>query len=1156
MADIVIKNARVHNLRGVDVTIPRDSLTVVTGLSGSGKSSLAFDTLYAEGQRRYVESLSAYARQFLDRMQKPDVEKIEGLSPAISIEQRTTSGNPRSIVATVTEIHDYLRILYGSIAVPHCPHCGRPVTRQSAEQIVEAILGACAPAALVPARGDAALVPSPSAGASAASPLVRGANEHQAPSTRSAQPTASTSEAKAPSTRIIIYAPLVKGKKGRHEETLSAVKRNGFARVRIDGTIYPVDELPEIDKKKAHTIDVVVDRLAISAAPDATLRTRLTDSVELALKTGKGIMEVEWLAPAALVPSLSAGAFAAPPLELSRGKAALVQGADTKHQAPSTRSAQPTASTRSASPSATTYSELNACVECGISFDELKARSFSFNSPFGACPTCSGLGQLYYFDEDLVVPDKSLPLEEAIHPWRRMGQMNILYHKELLAHIAKQYKVKLSTPYEKLPAKFRHGLMHGFKDDLVLPWRRVDRPFEGVLASLQRRLDEAEDDEMRAKFEAYQSFRTCPDCHGSRLRPESRAATVAGKSIVEVMAMPVTEALEFFKAMLVLTPSASASAASPLVPSPSASASAASPLVLTPSASASAASPLVLSRGKAALVQGADKHQAPGTSSAQPSASTLLPSAKLAGLKDIIAEIVRRLQFLLDVGLDYLTLDRAASTLSGGEMQRIRLATQIGSGLTGVLYVLDEPTIGLHPRDNERLISTLKGLRDRGNTVVVVEHDEEMMRAADYIVDLGPGAGREGGQVMYQGDFKGLLKAKSLTADYLTGRRRVVPSPSVGASAPSALVPSPSAGASAASPLVLSRGKAALVQGAGKHQAPSTRSAQPTASTKFLTISGCAEHNLKNVTARFPVGAFTVVTGVSGSGKSTLVDETLKRALLQKFYRAKDVPGKYKKLSGWENFDKVVEIDQSPIGRTPRSNPATYVGFFSEIRELFARTESARARGYTAGRFSFNVKGGRCETCGGDGLQKLEMSFLPDIYVTCDQCGGKRFNAETLEVTYGGKNIADVLEMTVAEGCEFFAKVPSLARKLQTLADVGLGYVALGQSATTLSGGEAQRIKLATELSRRSTGRTLYLLDEPTTGLHFDDVAKLMKLLLRLRDQGNTIIVIEHNLDVIRCADWIVDLGPGGGDAGGELVCEGPVAAVKACPCSATAKFI
>ena len=941
MNDIVITNARVHNLRGIDVTIPRNSLTVVTGLSGSGKSSLAFDTLYAEGQRRYVESLSAYARQFLDRLAKPDVERIEGLSPAISIEQHTTSGNPRSIVATVTEIHDYLRILYGSAATAHCPHCGKPVTKQSAEQIVDTLLG-------------------------------------------------------GPGGKAILYAPVAKGKKGRHEETLAALKRNGFARVRIDGTTYPADELPELDKKKAHNIDVVVDRLVLPCD-----RTRLTDSVELALKTGHGILTVGFLET----------------------------GAEQ------------------------TFSELNACVDCGISFDELKPRSFSFNSPFGACPTCSGLGQLYYFDEDLVVPDKTLPLEEAIHPWRRLGgQMAILYHKELLAELARQNGVDLSTPYAKLPAAFRKGLMHGFKEDLVLSWRRVDRPFEGVLAALQRKLGEAQDDETRAKYEAYQNFRTCPDCQGSRLRPESRAATIAGKSIVDVMAMPVTEALEFFA-------------------------------VLTREAN-------------------------PSTPTSQP------PNNAFAGLKDILSEITKRLQFLIDVGLDYLTLDRASSTLSGGEMQRIRLATQIGSGLTGVLYVLDEPTIGLHPRDNERLIGTLKGLRDRGNTVVIVEHDEEMMRAADYIVDLGPGAGREGGKVMYQGDFKGLLKAGSLTADYLTGRKRV----------------------------------GGVKSSATQHSTFNTQHS--------LTLAGASEHNLKNITVRIPVGSFTVVTGVSGSGKSTLIDETLKRALMKHFYGSKETPGKYRKLTGVEHFDKVIEIDQSPIGRTPRSNPATYVGFFSEIRDLFAKTEAAKARGYTAGRFSFNVKGGRCEVCGGDGLRKLEMSFLPDVYVTCEQCNGKRFNAETLEVTYGGKTISDVLEMTVAEACEFFAKVPSLARKLKTLVDVGLGYIGLGQSATTLSGGEAQRIKLATELSKRSTGRTLYLLDEPTTGLHFDDIAKLMKLLLQLRDQGNTVVVIEHNIDVMRCADWIIDLGPGGGINGGELVCEGTVPEVRACKRSITGRFL
>ena len=971
MGDIIIVGAKAHNLKGIDVTIPRNSLTVVTGLSGSGKSTLAFDTLYAEGQRRYVESLSAYARQFLDRLAKPDVERIDGLSPAISIEQRTTSGNPRSIVATVTEIHDYLRILYGSVATPHCPKCGREVSRQSAEQIVDAIL-----------KGEG---------------------------------------------KIILYAPVVKGKKGRHEEVFATLKRNGFVRVRVDGATYLLEEVPELDKKKAHNIDVVVDRLVLPCD-----RTRLTDSVELALKTGGGVMSVEVL-----------GGSASPLAERARS------GTD---RAPSGE---------------ITYSELNACPHCGISFDELKPRSFSFNSPFGACPTCGGLGQLYYFDEDLVVPDRTLPLRECIHPWRRAGHNAIMYYNALLEQIAKQYKVKLSTPYEKLSASFRKGLMHGFKDDLVLPWRSVDKPFEGVLPMLQRYVDEAEDDETRAKWTPYQSYRTCPDCHGARLNEFSRVATVAGKTICEVMALPVGEALAHFRKL-----------------------------------------------SNVRNVQNA-RMNASGDSNIRTFEHSNI--YKLAGLRDIIAEIEKRLQFLLDVGLDYLTLDRAASTLSGGEMQRIRLATQIGSGLTGVLYVLDEPTIGLHPRDNERLIATLKELRDRGNTVVIVEHDEEMMRAADWIVDLGPGAGREGGQLMYQGPFSGLLKSKGLTARYLT--------------------------------------RELSVEIDGNRQ-QSTAIDSSRKQSKFLTLAGASEHNLKNVTARIPVGSFTVVTGVSGSGKSTLIDETLKPVLMNHFYGSKEKPGKHRKVTGMEHFDKVIEIDQSPIGRTPRSNPATYVGFYSEIRELFALTEAAKARGYTAGRFSFNVKGGRCEVCGGDGVQKLEMSFLPDVYVTCEQCGGKRFNAETLEVTYGGKNIAEVLEMTVAEAYEFFAKVPSLARKLKTLVDVGLGYIALGQSSTTLSGGEAQRIKLATELSKRSTGKTLYLLDEPTTGLHFDDVAKLMKILLKLRDQGNTVVVIEHNLDVIRSADWIIDLGPGGGDKGGNLVCEGPVSAIRACKNSVTGKFL
>ena len=837
----------------------------------------------------------------------------------------------------------------------------------------------------------------------------------------------------------MILAPVVKGKKGRHEEVFAKLRRDGFVRVRVDGETYLLEEVPELDKKKAHSIDVVVDRLVLPCD-----RTRLTDSVELALKTGGGVMMAN----------------------------------------------------------ETTFSELNACPHCGISFDELKPRSFSFNSPFGACPTCGGLGQLYYFDEDLVVPDKSLPLRECIHPWRRAGHNAIMYYNALLEQIAKQYKVKLSTPYEKLPAKFRHDLMHGFKDDLVLPWRSVDKPFEGVLAVLQKRLEEAEDEETRAKYEAYQSYRVCPDCKGARLNEFSRAATVAGKTIGEVMALPVGEALGFFEGL----------------------------------------GGEEDFRRKTEDARGRETEDGrPGLKSlvSSPLASQVsrLESSRLSALRDILAEIVKRLQFLLDVGLDYLTLDRAAATLSGGEMQRIRLATQIGSGLTGVLYVLDEPTIGLHPRDNERLIATLKELRDRGNTVVIVEHDEEMMRAADWIIDLGPGAGREGGRLMYQGPFSGLLKSHSLTSDYLTGRKTV-----------GRLV-----GWSADRMNNRNTAKTALKNDLPSEQ-PNNRTSDHV--RNFLTIHSASEHNLKNVTAHIPVGSFTVVTGVSGSGKSTLVDETLKPALMNHFYGSKEKPGKYRKLTGMEHFDKVIEIDQSPIGRTPRSNPATYVGFFSEIRELFAMTEAAKARGYTAGRFSFNVKGGRCEVCGGDGVQKLEMSFLPDVYVTCEQCGGKRFNAETLEVTYGGKNIAEVLEMTVAEAYEFFAKVPSLARKLKTLVDVGLGYIALGQSATTLSGGEAQRIKLATELSKRSTGKTLYLLDEPTTGLHFDDVAKLMKILLQLRDQGNTIVVIEHNLDVIRSADWIVDLGPGGGDKGGNLVCEGPVPVIRACKNSSTGKFL
>ena len=955
MSDILITGAKQHNLKNINVRIPRDSLTVITGLSGSGKSSLAFDTLYAEGQRRYVQSLSAYARQFLDQMEKPDVEKIEGLSPAISIEQHTTGSNPRSIVATVTEIHDYLRLLYGSIGQAHCPQCGKPVRKQSADEIVDQLMKL------------------------------------------------------PPKTKLVILAPLVRGRKGRHEDVLANVRKKGFVRVRVDGQMYALDDVPELDKKKSHLIDAVVDRLV--AAP--AIRSRLTDSVETALKEGGGIVMVQIIPPAEAVAPVPQDAAVAEEVRKAEAAAA-------------------------AKPREVLFSEKNACPECGISFEELKPRSFSFNSPFGACPTCSGIGALLVFDEDLVVPDKTKPLGEAIKAWRVAGHHAIVYYKYLLEAIATQYGVSLDTPYEKLSAKFRKMLMHGGDSrNLVLEWRNNDRPFEGVLATLKHRYEQNESDDVRDKLAQFMTRQVCPDCGGKRLRPESCVCTVGGKTIIEVMHMDITTAVRFFDGLKL--------------------------------------SPV--------------EQQAVG---------------------DILKEIRRRLHFILDVGLDYLSLDRESSTLSGGEMQRIRLATQIGSGLMGVLYVLDEPTIGLHPRDNERLIAMLRALQQRGNTVVVVEHDEEMMRNADYIVDLGPGAGIEGGNVTYQGDYKGLLHAKgSLTADYLSGRRSV--------------------------PVPKKRVKP------GKER---------------LRIYGAQENNLKNIDVEIPLGCFVVVTGVSGSGKSSLISDILKRYLFQKFYRSSDKPGRFRKITGDDLLDKVIEIDQSPIGRTPRSNPVTYTGAFTGIRELFAATPGAKMRGYDQGRFSFNVKGGRCEVCGGDGLRKLEMNFLPDVYVTCEQCNGARYNKETLEVRYNGKNIADVLNMTVAEALVFFKNIPTVARKLETLNQVGLGYVGLGQSSTTLSGGEAQRIKLSAELSKRATGKTLYLLDEPTTGLHFDDVSKLLSLLLKLRESGNTVVVIEHNLDVIKCADYIIDLGPGGGRDGGNLVCAGTPEEVAACKESQTGRFL
>jgi excinuclease ABC subunit A len=929
-SDIIITGARQHNLKNVNVRIPRDSLTVVTGLSGSGKSSLAFDTLYAEGQRRYVESLSAYARQFLDQMQKPEVDHIEGLSPAIAIEQRASGSNPRSIVATVTEVHDYLRLLYGSIGQAHCPSCGKPVQKQSAEQIVDLLL------------------------------------------------------AFPEGTKLVLLAPMVRGRKGRHEEVFDAIRRQGFVRVRVDGVMYALDDAPALDKNKAHTIDAVVDRLV---AAD-NIRARLTDSVELALKQGEGVLRV------------------------------LRIGADGKE-------------------SETLYSEKNACVDCSISFEELKPRAFSFNSPYGACPTCAGLGSQWVFDEDLVVPDKTLPLAKAIRAWRTIGHRAIIYYKYVLEAIAKQYKVSLAKPYQDLPDAFKKILMHGTDEPLHLYWRNVDKPFEGVLPNLKRRYEEAETDEMREKLAPYMSRAGCPACRGARLRPESCACTVSGLSIVRVMDMTVRQSLAFFE-----------------------------DLKLTP--------------------------------------------ADESVVAEVLKEIRRRLKFLSDVGLDYLSLSRESATLSGGEMQRIRLATQIGSGLVGVLDVMDEPTIGLHPRDNERLIAMLHQLQQRGNTVVIVEHDEEMIRTADYIIDLGPGAGRHGGEVVYQGNVKGLLKNKtSETAAYLTGRKRIEP--------PRLRI----------------------------------RPAKPR-----IKITGASENNLKSIDVEIPLGCFVCVTGVSGSGKSTLVSDILKRQLFKHFYGSKEKPGAFRKITGLEHLDKVIEIDQSPIGRTPRSNPVTYTGAFTAIRDLFAATPMAKVRGYTSGRFSFNVKGGRCEVCQGDGMRCLEMHFLPDVYVTCEQCGGHRYNKETLEVRYAGKNISDVLNLTVDDALEFFAPVPTIANKLKTLSQVGLGYIHLGQSSTTLSGGEAQRIKLAAELSKRATGKTLYLLDEPTTGLHFADVHKLLELLLRLRTSGNPVVVIEHNLDVIKCADHIIDLGPNGGDEGGAVVATGTPEQIAACEASHTGRFL
>ena len=958
---IVIRGAREHNLKNIDVELPRDKLIVITGLSGSGKSSLAFDTLYAEGQRRYVESLSAYARQFLGEMQKPDVDQIEGLSPAISIDQKGTSRNPRSTVGTVTELYDYLRLLYARIGVPHCPRCGREVNQQTVGQIVEAI------------------------------------------------------EEMREGSRIMLMAPLIQDRKGAHRKVFEDVRRLGFVRVRVNGEVRDVDEEIELDRYKMHTIEAIVDRLIVRQANGSSMdHTRLADSVETALRLGGGVIMVS----------------------------------DVSDDPPHDH----------------LFSEHFACVHCGISLPEIEPRTFSFNSPHGACPACTGLGTELEIDPDLVIPDRSKSLDQgAIEPWTRERSGDNYYHQLLEAATAQQGIPMDAPTRELLPKQLNFVLFGGRRGEQVTLHystsqglqRTYRTHFEGVIPNLQRRHREASSDYARMDLERYMAERDCPACHGRRLKPEALAITVVDKPIDRITAMSVTEMLRWVTQL------------------------------------------------QGPSDDGADR-EADGAD------SPLLTKRQQTIARQILKELYDRLSFMANVGLNYLTVDRRAATLSGGEAQRIRLATQIGSRLMGVLYILDEPSIGLHPRDNGRLIRTLLGMRDLGNTIIVVEHDPETMRAADWIVDLGPGAGEHGGHVVCSAPLESFLAcSESLTAAYLRGDQEIA-------------VP--------------------------EHRRPG--------SGEYLTVQGAAENNLKEITARFPLRKFIAVTGVSGSGKSSLVVEVLYKRLNQFFYRAKAKPGKHDVLEGLEQIDKVVNIDQSPIGRTPRSNPATYTNVFTYVRELFARLPESKARGYKPGRFSFNVKGGRCEACRGDGIIKIEMQFLPDVYVPCEVCHGRRYNREALEILYKAKNIAEVLDMTVEEALTFFSNVPRIRNKLQTLADVGLGYIRLGQPATTLSGGEAQRVKLSKELSRRSTGRTFYILDEPTTGLHFADIEKLLQVLHRLVDQGNTVVVIEHNLDVIKAADWIIDLGPEGGDGGGWILAEGTPEEVSRVKKSYTGQFL
>ncbi len=928
---LIIRGAREHNLKNVDLRLPREELVVFTGISGSGKSSLAFDTIYAEGQRRYVESLSSYARQFLGQMEKPDVDHIDGLSPAISIDQKSTTRNPRSTVGTITEIYDYLRLLYARIGVVYCPECEGRIQRQTPQQIIERILE------------------------------------------------------KPVDSRLVLLSPLVKGRKGEYQQLLEETGRQGFSRVRVDGVIHDLDGEIKMAKNRKHDIEAVVDRLVIKTG----VKRRLADSVETSLRLSGGTLVV---------------------LE--------EDGAET------------------------IFSENFSCPACGISFPEVEPRIFSFNSPFGACPTCSGLGYHQEIDPDLVVPDPLLSISEgAIAPWSGSGE----YFKQQLGSLAEKYEFSLDTPFGELPEEVRENILYGAgKEKLYIRYRnRYGRlrsyfsHYEGVVNNLQRRYEETDSDYSRARISQYMNERPCPDCGGARLKRESLMVRVGEKNINQVAEMSVKEADAFFRNLKL------------------------------------------------------DKRD-----------------TVIAGR--ILKEVNARLKFLVDVGLDYLTINRAAASLAGGEAQRIRLATQIGSGLTGVLYILDEPSIGLHQRDNRRLLETLIGLRDLGNTLIVVEHDEATIRAADYLVDIGPGAGESGGEIVAAGTLDEVLATpESITAQYLNGEKAI--------------------------------------------EMPAERRS---AGKKRLKVTGAEEHNLKKIDVEFPLNVFTCVTGVSGSGKSTLMHDILHAGLMRRLQRSKTPPGKHRAIEGYELIDKVINIDQAPIGRTPRSNPATYIGLFDNIRKTFAETLEARARGYKPGRFSFNVKGGRCEFCAGDGTIKIEMHFLPDVYIPCDVCKGKRYNNETLEVTYKGKNIAEVLDMSVETGVEFFRNIPVIHRHLKVLNDVGLGYVKLGQPATTLSGGEAQRVKLASELIKRPTGKTLYILDEPTTGLHFDDINTLLLMLQKLVDAGNTVVIIEHNLDVIMCADWIIDLGPEGGDAGGELVVCGTPEDVMKYPASHTGRFL